>query len=473
MSNTIAFEGATLIDGKSDTPNLDATVLVEGDRIAAVGRRGTVDIPHDAEQVDLTGKWLLPGLINGNVHLLDSWMMLGVGGIEYIARHEFRFEEVIIEAAQVALREGVTTVFDTHNAVGPVLAARDRIASGAEVGARVFAAGNIVGMGGPFSADFFLAARPVITSSFANRINQQWEAGVGHQISTLPVREIRAIVRDYLDRGVDMMKVAVSDHLLSTVGVDRTYLPFSETALRVMFEEARSKEVPILTHTLSTHALDIAVDLEADVLVHASVTLFQPIENHTIDKILDQGISCGIQTVTDAYQSYLESRGEVMAGYGGGQHAKNEQTLIAAGANVFLGTDAGCTPHDVLNDLGDAGRQHRPWTLGTDHFDWTVGIMQKGMTSMQAIHAATSNVAKAYGKFDEIGSIEVGKYADLLVLDADPVADIDNLRKINSIYKAGRLVDRSALPHKRFATADLNQVHHATSTDLGHSPFLE
>ncbi|MFN9968872.1 MAG: hypothetical protein ACK58T_03145, partial [Phycisphaerae bacterium] len=115
----------------------------------------------------------------------------------YLARFEGRLHEVIEEAAQIALKGGCTTVFDTWNALEPVLKARDRINAGAAPGARIFAAGNIVGMGGPFSADYSMQSRKYISQTFADRMDRLFDAGVGRRLSTLPPEQVRPIIRDY------------------------------------------------------------------------------------------------------------------------------------------------------------------------------------------------------------------------------------------------------------------------------------
>ena len=452
MPAPLAVLGAVLIDGTGRQPVPNSAVLIDQGVFTVVGTRNDVQIPDNAEIIDAAGSFLLPGLMNGNVHLLDGIMMMGVGGIEYLARHEGSYHHVIEEAAQIALRSGMTTVFDTWNALEPVLLARERINSGVVEGSRIFCAGNIVGMGGPFSADFHLAAREVISPSFASRIDALFEAGVGHQLSLLPAAAVRSIVRDYLQRGVDMLKVAVSDHLLTTVGFDRTYLTFPEKTLHLVAEEARAAGVPILTHTMSLHALDMAIDIDADVLIHATMTGQQPIPHDTVDRINERNLWCEVQSVTDEHQHHLERSADPWSVYGGYVHADNERLLIRSQAQILLGTDAGCTSRDILADLGETACQERPFTLGQDHGLWMKAMVQKGMSPMQAILAGTRNVAAAYGKLDLLGTVEVGKTADLVLLGADPLVDVTNMGSLHTVIKDGRVIDRDRLPVDRYVT---------------------
>lgn len=443
----VAITNVTLIDGRGGRPVWPATVVVEGERFIAASPAAEVTVPEGAEVIDGTGRWMVPGFVNGNVHLLDAWMfMIGPGTIEYLARWEGRYVEVIEEAAQLVLRNGVTTVFDTYNAVEPVLKARDRINAGSSQGARVFAAGTIVGMGGPFSADFHFAGRRAASQSFVKRIDGMFEASVGHQLSILPRNEVRARVRDYLGRGVDLLKIAVSDHIFMTVGFDRSYQTFSRPVLDAIVEEARAAGVPVLTHSLSVESLETSVDLEADVLIHANYTMGQPLPPKLVDKIVASDSWAELQTVHDQYRRALEDNATWTAAFGSGAFAENERTLIKANAKIIMGTDAGCPSLDHLADLAPSERADRPWTIGADHFHWTRSMVEKGMTPLDAISGATLNVARAYGKAHQIGSIEYGKLADFVLLDANPLADIRNLCSITAVFKAGAAVDREALP---------------------------
>ncbi|MER6938535.1 amidohydrolase family protein [Nocardioides sp. NPDC127514] len=442
-----AITNVQLIDGRGGAPRPAMTVLVEGDRFTTIGPSASTEVPVDATVVDGSNRWMVPGYVNGNVHLLDAWMfMVGPGTIEYLARWEGRYVEVIEEAAQLVLRNGVTTVFDTYNAIEPVLSARDRINAGTSQGARIFAAGAIVGMGGPFSADFHFGGRKAASQTFVNRIDEMFEAGVGHQLSLLPRNEVRARVRDYLARGVDMLKIAVSDHIFMTVGLDRSYQTFTRPVLDVMIEEARAVGVPVLSHSLSVESLETSVDLGANVLIHANYTMGQPYPHSLVDKIVASNSYAELQTIHEAHRKGLEEAGSWAALMGGGAFADNERTLVSAGAKILMGTDAGCPSNDHLNDLSPLEREDRPWTIGGDHFHWTQSMVEKGMTPLEAITSATLQVARGYGKDDLIGSVETGKLADFVLLDKNPLDDIRNLRAITDVYQAGRAIDRAALP---------------------------
>jgi len=442
----LALVGATLIDGTGSVPRPDAVVLMENGRFTAVGRRGAVELPPTARVVDVGGQYVLPGLMNGNVHLLDAIMMMGKGGAEYLARFEGRLHEVIEEASQIALRGGCTTVFDTWNALVPVLKARDRINAGLAAGARIFAAGNIVGMGGPFSADFSMQSRQVISRTFADRMDDLFDAGVGRILSTLSPEQVRPIIRDYIAQGIDMLKVAISDHLVVMLGWQSPYLCFSERVLRVIVDEVRRAGIPLLSHTLSVESLNLAVEFECDVMIHATITSLQPIPEELLQRMVKGPGWSEIQPTTHGYQCHLDSTNHPWAGYAGGAHEENTVRLIAAGAPIILGTDAGCTDPDILHDLPEEELVDRPWTLGMDHLVWMRAMVEKGMSPMNAILSCTREVARAYGKADDYGTVETGKVADLVVVARDPLADIAHMGDLVSVIKDGVVVDLARLP---------------------------
>src|SRR5579872_1846344 len=141
--------GATVIDGNGGDPLPASTVVIEGSRIAAVGKADSMEIPVGVTRIDAAGKFLVPGFIDTNVHLAYV-----SNPPEQLVRYRERWAEIALECAQLFLRNGVTTVHDSYGMLKPLLATRDAIAHGDAVGPRVYVAGNILGCGGPCSATF-------------------------------------------------------------------------------------------------------------------------------------------------------------------------------------------------------------------------------------------------------------------------------------------------------------------------------
>ena len=145
----LAIVGATIVDGNGGAPIASGTIIIDGERIGAVGRSDTA-VPSDARVIDGSGKFVTPGFIDTNVHLSLY------GGhtperYETLVRYHDRQEDVVLEASQLHLKVGVTTVRDSYGVLPPLITVRDKIARGDEVGSRMLVAGNIVGWGGPFS----------------------------------------------------------------------------------------------------------------------------------------------------------------------------------------------------------------------------------------------------------------------------------------------------------------------------------
>src|SRR5262249_34830535 len=160
----VVIKGATLIDGTGRRPVSDAIIVIDGGRIVAAGPRADVSAPAGAKEIDATGKFVIPGLMDANVHLILR------SSIEVIVRHEGGYEDLIEEAAQVALKNGLTTVFDSWGPLQPLLNVRDRIKRGETRGSRMFVAGNIVGFSGPFGREFNRAAETTATKALVKRI---------------------------------------------------------------------------------------------------------------------------------------------------------------------------------------------------------------------------------------------------------------------------------------------------------------
>ena len=130
----------------------------------------------------------------------------------------------------------------------------------------------------------------------------------------------------------------------------------------------------------------------------------------------------------------------------------NIPKLIRANVHISLATDGGTRDLDYVSYASVKLAQHDPTQFGEGHFLWLESMVEKGMTPMQAIVSGTRNGAEAYHHLAEFGTLEPGKFADLIVLDANPLDNISNVRKISLVMKEGSIVDRDRLPEHKLLT---------------------
>jgi predicted amidohydrolase YtcJ len=132
--------------------------------------------------------------------------------------------------------------------------------------------------------------------------------------------------------------------------------------------------------------------------------------------------------------------------------------LIRAGVPQLVSTDAGTIDPDVAKDFGadggPGGLGGHAGLIGEAEFVDMQAMQQRGMTPMMIIQAATRNIAAAYHQLDSIGTLEPGKFADLVVVDADPLVDVQNLRKVRMVIKNGQTIDLSRLPGAPILTSE-------------------
>ena len=443
-AQTTAITGATIIDGTGRPPVRDGVIVVRDGTIAAVGPRASTPVPRGAAVIDAAGKHVIPGLMDANVHL-----MLG-SAIEFIVRYEGRYEELIEEAAQVALKNGLTTVFDSWGPLQPLLNVRDRIKRGETPGSRMFVAGNIVGFTGPFGHDFNGAAETTATSTLVRRINALWEENTGPDLMYLTPEQLRVEIRRYLARGIDFLKFGATGHR------EEYFIMFSPAAQKVIVEETHRAGLPVQTHTTNVEGLRMVVEQGVDMVQHGDWTGPTPIPPETIAAMIDRRIYCAIQPFTQKrIENALEEGTDAPSSRRRDKIRtvhQNDVNLIAAGAPLLLATDAGMLDPDRRESMSPNALVERSTTLGEAHFHWFRAVAEKGMKPMDAIVAATRNIAAAYKKLDRLGTLEPGKVADLVVLDADPLQDLNNIQRISMVIKDGRMVDRDKLPTKRVLT---------------------
>jgi imidazolonepropionase-like amidohydrolase len=442
-----AFTGATLLDGTGAAPVHDAAVVVANGRIEWVG--ANADLGRDGlELVDVSGKWVIPGLIDANVHLnLQS-------DPEFLLRYEpGEYDELVLEGAQIALKAGVTTVFDTWGPLEALRRTRDRITAGEAVGARMFIAGNIIGNDGPWSVDFDgRVFGQMLNPEIVAAVNAHWEVGVGGDLPWMSAEGVRERVREYIaTSGIDFVKYSSSVHK------DLKFICFSPDAQRAIVDEAHSAGMTAQACTISPEALKLAIEAGTDLLQHGNLTGRFPMPQETVDLICSRQLPCVAFLMT---RRYMEAAGASRAGarIGDlfGSQLTNNRALIDGGAKLMFGDDAAPWSPSVAGSLawGKYYVDDFYMDLGRSHVYWFRAASEQGMDPMAALVAATRNVAEGYGKLEELGTIEPGKHADFVVLDADPLADPENYARVAHVIKDGEIVDRDSLPEKPVLTAE-------------------
>ncbi|MET9268122.1 amidohydrolase family protein [Kribbella sp. NPDC003557] len=458
----LLLTGATVIDGVSDKGVDDRAILVANGRIVAIGRPADLPTPADAEVVDFSGKFIIPGLMNANVHLLVNVLF------ETLVRYEDRHEDLITEAAQVALKSGLTTVFDTWGPRRALMAVRDRIDRGLVAGSRIRCAGNIVGFDGPFSDDFDRRIPGVGSAHFVDRVNATWVENTGRHLMWLTPEEVGAEVRTYIERGIDFVKYASNEHGGTSAGA---FIQFSERTQRVIVEEAHRAGLTAQAHTSSVEGLRMAIDAGCDLVQHCNATGPTEIPRETLE-LLAQG-DCGavVFPLTDSGLKILKDSVSDFEWTMWKASDANARNLISAGATILLANDGGILAPEVMNEPLIKGtwnglpEDEGLGRLATGHFVWLRAMEEKGLSPMALLHAATRNIAKAYQVDDDLGTLEAGKIADMVVLDEDPLQGAKNYQSIHAVIKDGAVVNLDALPEQPLLTADLRppleeEAHH-------------
>ncbi len=458
----VAIVGATIIDGNGGAPISDGTIVIQDGRIEAIGPRASVEIPATVRRIDGAGKFVTPGFIDTNVHLSLY------GGhtkerYETLVRYHDRHEEVVLEAAQLQLKYGVTTVRDSYGVLPPLVAVRDAITKGKKVGARIQVAGNIVGWGGPFSISFSLIPPQGLTL-FQEQMNELVSQGAGEELMLMTPDELRVAINAYMDKRVDFVKYGGTGHFSHP-----TFIGFSPEAQKALVEEVHRRGLIAETHSTSPEGLRLSLLAGVDLVQHPELLDGLEMPDELIELFRERGVICSmlVSTMTGpAWQEHLEKKKQAeedlkdpLTGHQGNakertlttaeiirrkealgepleMRRKNAIKLIEGGCRVTIGTD------DYRSAAPEFVRGPKPeyQDPGPGSIYAIEGLVELGMEPVDAIVAATRNGALACGAIEEYGTLEVGKRADLLILDADPLQNISNIRKLNTVMKrrAGR-----------------------------------
>ncbi|MDP9390164.1 MAG: amidohydrolase family protein [Actinomycetota bacterium] len=391
-TTSFLLRDVTVVDGTGAAPLPGQAVVVEGRRIAW---RGPVDQAPGASResvIDGGGRTLLPGLINCHVHLTadgapDLFAQVMGDSIPVATLRAAR-------SAWVTLQSGVTTVRDCGAADDVVVELAKEIDRGAVPGPRVQAAGRVITMTG----------------------------GHGHFIGREAdgPDEVRKATRAEIKSGAAVIKVMATGGVL-TPGVSPTQTALLPEELAVVAQEAHNSGRRVTTHAIGRAGIHNALLAGIDSVEHGF---------YFDDELLDLAIAQG----TFLVPTMLAVDGIIRNGLAGGipdwvvakaerEAQKQRESFAAAvssGMRIAAGTDAG-TP---FNSHGDLAAE-------------LALMVQHGLSPMQALVAATSGAAENLGLSSELGRIEVGKLADLVLVDGDPVADIAATGRVVLVVKDG------------------------------------
>ncbi|MCA1585948.1 MAG: amidohydrolase family protein [Acidobacteria bacterium] len=408
------IRGVTLIDGTGRAPLAGVTVVIEGNRIKEVGT--TVQAPAGATTIDGAGKFLIPGLIDAHIHLR------GARGRDQSSADQ---EREGIRALHGYLYAGVTTVFDAGNRPDYIMGLRSKEQSGAIVSPRILATGGTVaspnGHGGPYNVEAWPADRKLLDDHLATKpdlakIGQDEHGwGTRPQINQLPDAMLEEIIRYYHSKGVRVIVHTSNEHnTLEAIyaGADTMahpiiQAPVSEQYLKMM----AVKRVP----TVSTLTIGENYSRLAD---HPDF-LDEPLYQATLEAEERQRLR------TEESAKQKENRWAAWMKVMTPVAQENMKRLNETGKDIVAaGTDQSSGP-----------ALHRELEL----------LVSAGISPADTIVIATRNAARALGKLEELGTIEPGKLADVVLLNADPTKDIDNAKLVDTVIKNGRIIDRSKL----------------------------
>jgi imidazolonepropionase-like amidohydrolase len=402
-ASLVAVRAGRLFDGKSDRLLTNQVVLVRGDRIIEVGPPERVSIPQGAQVIDLSKATVLPGLIDCHTHLLES----APNPEEELVKRSNQFKSILsVVNAKKTLDIGFTTVRDVKsNGAGyGDVDLKKAINLGIIPGPRMQVATLGITATGGFAPAGYGYPPGVVVPDGMQFVDSPW-AG-------------RKAVRDQIMYGADLIKITgmneiafepTGHHLIST-----PTLTLEE--MQAIVDEAHRRFRKVACHAYGGIGLQNCIDAGVDSIEHGF-----DLDDVAIDKMVKKGI----YLVPTAYWTIANEKSDLARPDTMGKASRRriqQETFpraLKAGVKIALGTGVGgSVPH---------GTQMKEFKT----------LVDIGMTPAQALRAGTSSAADLMGWQDQVGSIEQGKFADLVAVQGDPLADITEVERIKFVMKGG------------------------------------
>jgi imidazolonepropionase-like amidohydrolase len=409
----IAIRCGTLLDCTGAPPKNDQVVLVGGGRIKAVGGESSIDLPKNVKWIDGSEQVLMPGLIDVHTHLLGvrswnpmSWMLDFSSNLGMVRA---------VTDVKSYLEAGYTTIQDVGSRAAITL--RDAVKEGSIVGPRIRAAGRLISQTAGHG-DMFM----FLPAEIANDIGIGCVADGPDQCRWAARRQIRD--------GADLLKICTTGGMLSEKD-ESTHWHYTIEEIEAVTEEAHKTGRIVCSHSSAWKGVENAIEGGVDVVFHGYW------QDGKIRKMfVDNDI---VFNPTLAIVGYMAEHGEKIGitGYAARKAREarevqldNFKECLKAGIQIAHGSDfMGCT----MVEQGTNAKE-------------LVAMAEAGMTPMQALLATTKVASKGVDMETKIGTVEVGKYADLLLVQEDPLKDLRsmlNRQNIAMVMKEGQVfVDR-------------------------------
>lgn len=395
----LAITGATLIDLEGGPPIENAVVVMRDGRFVAAGPASSTPVPDGAEVIDGTGLWLTPGLMNMHVHL--GLKLPGTAGAALANETEAELALRMATNARASLRAGVTTIRLPGDEAHADLALKRAIDRGDMEGPRIFSAGEMV----------------QVTGGHGSGVDEAGNDGP---------YEFREAVRREIRAGASWIKIAISGGI-ATPGGDIAASFLTRDELEAVTEMAHRHGVKVTAHSGSPEATREAVAAGIDGIEHGyflTRSEFELMRDHGVwyvpTILVSQPATLPFFERIGSPDWYLDRVRAV-----GERHWAALQAAIAVGVDIALGTDQ--FPYEENDGTISTVREAEYYVAA-------------GMTDLQALRSATIEPARMLGVDDELGSIVVGKFADLIGVAGDPSRDISALRDIRLVIKGGVVV---------------------------------